>query len=557
VSHVRALGRAILARPGVCAIVSVGIAWGLVMHSMGWAQSSYYAQVRALAAGQSQIDPWQWQAKDEAWVDGHFYSVKAPGLAALTLPAYLVLDSLDARAAARQAAEAAGATAHDHWHSHAPPRYFGFDARRAHRVQATVAENTPIVWALTLFGAVLPAVALLLLVRWAAERIEPGFGTAAAVTLGLGTIVMTFGSEYFSHVASAALGFGAFALLLRERDGPQRPGLLALAGLAAGLAVCFEYPLALLGAVLFGYALARPGRLRRGAVYGVAAAIGAAPALLYNLWSLGSPLRFAYSHAVAVQGRSGHEELGLNSAGFFGITAPRPDAALQLLMSGRGLLTLTPVLVMGAVGAILMWRRGQRAEAGVIGAVTAVYFLYNAGYWQPMGGGTPGPRFLIPVLPFLTLGLAIPSALTMLAAALTYPLLGEDSTGTWISWLGQGSLEHTVLSAVGVTNAWVAVLPVLAAIAAAVSFAARATPSVRLGSVRAAVYAVLAWTVAAVAGPSLAGDSVPPLDDASALVLVGMAAATSALVLLVLRRREARGERAPERSLMLEPARIS
>jgi hypothetical protein len=188
-----------------------------------------------------------------------------------------------------------------------------------------------------------------------------------------------------------------------------------------------------------------------------------------------------------------------------------------------------------------------------------------------MGGGTPGPRFLIPVLPFLTLGLApayrrfkaitlglaIPSALTMLAAALTYPLLGEDSTGTWISWLGQGSLEHTVLSAVGVTNAWVAVLPVLAAIAAAVSFAARATPSVRLGSVRAAVYAVLAWTVAAVAGPSLAGDSVPPLDDASALVLVGMAAATSALVLLVLRRREARGERAPERSLMLEPARIS
>jgi hypothetical protein len=568
VSHVRALGRAILARPGVCAIVSVGIAWGLVMHAMGWAQSSYYAQVRALAAGQSQIDPWQWQAKDEAWVDGHFYSVKAPGLAALTLPAYLALDSLDARAAAGQAAEAAGDTAHDHWHSHAPPRYFGFDARRAHRVQATLAENTPIVWALTLFGAVLPAVALLLMVRWAAERIEPGFGTAAAVTLGLGTIVMTFGSEYFSHVASAALGFGAFALLMRERDGPQRPGLLALAGLAAGLAVCFEYPLALLGAVLFGYALARPDRLRRGAVYGVAAAVGTAPALLYNLWSLGSPLRFAYSHAVAVQGRSGHEELGLNSAGFFGITAPRPDAALELLMSGRGLLTLTPVLVMGVVGAILMWRRGQRAEAGVIGAVTAVYLAYNAGYWQPLGGGTPGPRFLIPVLPFLalglapayrrfpaiTLGLAIPSALTMLVAALTYPLLGEGGTGTWIRWLVDGSLEHTLLTAFGVTSAWLAVFPVLAALAGAVAFAARATPRVRLGSVRAALYAVLAWSVIAVVGPTLAGDPVPPLDDGPALALVGAAAATSALVLLVLRRREGRRAQAGERPLVLQPA---
>ena len=40
-------------------------------------------------------------------------------------------------------------------------------------------------------------------------------------------------------------------------------------------------------------------------------------------------------------------------------------------------------------------------------AVAAVYFLYNAGYWLPFGGGTPGPRFLIPTLPFLALGLAV------------------------------------------------------------------------------------------------------------------------------------------------------
>ena len=107
----------------------------------------------------------------------------------------------------------------------------------------------------------------------------------------------------------------------------------------AGLAVCFEYPLGLLGIVLFGYALARGPRLRRGATYAGAAVAGAAPALLYNLWSLGSPLRFAYSDAVAVPGRSGHAVLGLNSDGFFGITTPRPGAAVDLLLSGRGLLT--------------------------------------------------------------------------------------------------------------------------------------------------------------------------------------------------------------------------
>ena len=35
--------------------------------------------------------------------------------------------------------------------------------------------------------------------------------------------------------------------------------------------------------------------------------------------------------------------------------------------------------------------------------------------------------------PTLTLGLAIPSALIMLAGSLTYPLLGDDGTGTWVS----------------------------------------------------------------------------------------------------------------------------
>ena len=40
-------------------------------------------------------------------------------------------------------------------------------------------------------------------------------------------------------------------------------------------------------------------------------------------------------------------------------------------------------------------------------AVAAAYFVYNAGYWLPFGGGTPGPRFLIPMLPFLALGLAV------------------------------------------------------------------------------------------------------------------------------------------------------
>src|SRR5512132_1230222 len=75
-------------RPGVAAIVTLGFAWGIVIHQLGWAQLGHFGQVRAFDDGQAQIDQWHWETNDKAWVDGHFYSVKSPGVAALTTLPY-------------------------------------------------------------------------------------------------------------------------------------------------------------------------------------------------------------------------------------------------------------------------------------------------------------------------------------------------------------------------------------------------------------------------------------------------------------------------------------
>ena len=186
--------------------------------------------------------------------------------------------------------------------------------------------------------------------------------------------------------------------------------------------------------------------MRRGAAYGAGLAAGVAPLLAYQWWAFGSPLHTSYVGAVAKTGRSGHDVLGLNDAGVFGITLPRFGDALSLLFSGRGLLTLAPVLVMAIAGVVAMHRAGRRAEARTIGAVAIAYLVYNAGYWLPMGGGSPGPRFLIPILPFLaiglgpawrrwpavTLALTAISATTMVAATMTYPMIGTQDPGEWV-----------------------------------------------------------------------------------------------------------------------------
>ncbi|MDX6582152.1 MAG: hypothetical protein QOI10_1336 [Solirubrobacterales bacterium] len=553
-------GAWVRARPGTLAIVCLGIAWGVVMHTMGWAQLAHFAEVRSLASGETTVDRYHWETGDVAWIDGHYYSVKSPGMAAFSTPLYMLIDATGGREVAADAAANTAESRQPKWTPNDGPPYasYGYDAVRAERVQLRVEDETPVVWALTLLAAVLPSILLLLMVRRIADRLEPGYGTAAAITLGLCTILMIFAAEFFSHAISTTLAFAAFAILFAERRGPPRPWLVAAAGLLAGLAVTFEFQTGLVGAVVFFYAVARDQRLRRGLAYAAGAVAGAVPALAFNAWTLGSPFTLAYSRAVAEIGTSGHQSLGLNSNGFFGITLPRWEAVRDLLFAGRGLLVLTPVIVLALVGVVLMRRRGHRAEAWTIAGVAIAYFAYNSGYWQPFGGGTPGPRFLIPALPFVALGfgfayrrfptttlaLAAPSAIWMLAASLTYPLLGDQGTGDWVSQLGNGTLEHTLLSVFGLHPNWLAAIPVLLAVGGAIAFAVVATPATADAhprDQRIALGAVAAWVVVSTVGPSISSDAITPLDGGwRSFWLIGIGAAAALAVIAQLRSRAPR-----------------
>jgi len=85
-------------------------------------------------------------------------------------------------------------------------------------------------------------------------------------------------------------------------------------------------------------------------------------------------------------------------------------------------LPISPVLVAAAWGLALL-ARTHRREALVCAAVTFFFLVVEFGYFLPYGGTSPGPRFLIPALPFLSLGLPLAfrwrPRLTALLAALS------------------------------------------------------------------------------------------------------------------------------------------
>ena len=174
--HLRSAIDAVRARPGPAAILSLGVAWALIVHSLAWAQTAHFAQVRAFAAGQPEIDRWHWETGDKAWVDGHFYSVKAPGVAALSLPLYFAIDASGADTLARNVTRDALAAGNLRLTPRQgfDPADYGGDAQRAKETEDRVIEETPVVWALTLLAAVIPSLLLLHALRWVADRIVPG-----------------------------------------------------------------------------------------------------------------------------------------------------------------------------------------------------------------------------------------------------------------------------------------------------------------------------------------------------------------------------------------------
>lgn len=64
-------------RLAVAAILLVGLAYGTLIQSFSWNQTSHYDLIRALNDDRTTIDPYQDNTGDKAYYEGHWYSARA------------------------------------------------------------------------------------------------------------------------------------------------------------------------------------------------------------------------------------------------------------------------------------------------------------------------------------------------------------------------------------------------------------------------------------------------------------------------------------------------
>lgn len=169
-----------------------------------------------------------------------------------------------------------------------------------------------------------------------------------------------------------------------------------------GYSVVTEYPSALLLCILVIYILYhlfRAGHWHRIGWLLFSGAMVALGWMIYNNAIFGGPLNLGYEYSeLWVQQ---HE------TGFMSLSIPHWDAVWGITFGNfRGLFFLSPILTLSIPGFVLWWKRGTfRSEWWVaVGCVLAM-FLFNSSSIMWWGGFAVGPRYLLPMLPFMVLPL--------------------------------------------------------------------------------------------------------------------------------------------------------
>lgn len=361
--------------------VALGIA-GLLLgtyayfhHAGGWNENSRFDLVRALVDDHTlSIDRYHRNTGDKALRDGHYYSDKAPGLSFLAAPGYALLTLL--RGAFR--------SEHDF-----------------------VVTALAVVTVLTV-GVAGAATGALVYRSSRALGASPRGALVGALGLGLGTLAFPFSTMLFGHQLAACLLFGAAALALDRRRESTRGRSAAVLALSA-VSVLVEYPAAPAALLIVATELSARRPSMRRALAVLAGAVPIALLAAYLTAAFGGPLRVGYA---ALADPSARDEM--LSRGLFGLTFPRPQVLLQLLLGpDRGLLVYSPVLLLAlpGYGALLDDGEGDRALRRrallLLAGVPTYFLLFVSSYEWWQGGAAFGSRHLVPMLPFVAVPVAL------------------------------------------------------------------------------------------------------------------------------------------------------
>ncbi len=391
-----------------------------------WSQNSRINLILSMVDHHSlSIDQYMGNTGDYAHFQGHYYSDKAPGIAFAGVPVY---------AAVRPILRSAPAQTIIQRLSHTSAFADTLNAQGT-GLLADKIYYMAVLMAVTFVVIVIPAALLGVLLYSFLRLIGVSRGWAIAITLiyGLATTAFTYSSALYSHQLTAFLLFAAFYIGFLMRRKQISPAWAILAGFLLGYSLISEYPTFLIAAAVFLYILITLPVKRWIVGFIVGGLVPGVMMMAYDMAIFHTPLPVGYEYSELYT--------NVHDIGLISLTYPHLAYLYGITFgSFRGLFYVSPVLLVGLAGLVFWWFWGKfRAEALVVGWAVISFFLFNGSSVMWQGGFSVGPRYLVPMLPFLALAFgpfAIRFGEKLWARVLTGLLAALSLLIVWIETLG-------------------------------------------------------------------------------------------------------------------------
>ncbi len=244
-------------------------------------------------------------------------------------------------------------------------------------------------------SAALVAVLFLLLVQL---RFSCRTALVTAFLVAFTTMLWPYSGYFFSEPLATLLLMAAAFVLFGRNPEPSGTGIparaLAIAGLLFGALVWVRFYHAIALAAFCPALIAVEKRLRSAMILAGAVILSLALYLAYNHYLFGGIFRLAYPKTV----EAGIDPTGFSTPLWYGVAG-------FLFSPGKSVFIFVPAVIPALWGLKRLARRSL-AIAILAGSLPVIYLLFFAKFVNWEGSRAPGPRFLLPPLLLLCLGLA-------------------------------------------------------------------------------------------------------------------------------------------------------
>lgn len=259
----------------------------------------------------------------------------------------------------------------------------------------------------------------------------------------LGTPIFKYSTMFYSHVLATFFIFLSFYLILYAVKVKIDRKLILVSGFSAGTAVLVDYPLipiSLLLSIFFIYEFRNKTKIVM--TWVISFIVPLLILSIYHFLAFGNPFLTPYHFPTGPDSFGVHIE---QNTRLLGIGMPSLESLYGLTFSTfRGIFIFSPILLLSLYGIFILFKNSNyKKEICIISLIFVIFLIFNASmdrFWH--AGLSFGPRYLIPIIPFMAIPLAF--AVNYINKIVLYSFLGISFI---INWIGvQVEIQATIFN---------------------------------------------------------------------------------------------------------------